>query len=1014
MTKKLEEMDKAYEPSKYEDNIYKIWEESGFFNPDNLDTKGKSFTISMPPPNATGILHLGHAATLAYEDLMIRYRRLRGDKTLWVPGTDHAGIATQTKVEKILAEEGTNKQSLGRDKFTARVKEYVAGSQDTIRNQIRKMGSSCDWSRERYTFDDGLSHAVNVTFVKMYNDGLIERDYRIVNWCPRCESTLSDDEVEHEEQDAKLYYIKYGPFVVATTRPETKLADTGVAVNPSDKRYKELVGQIIDVDLAGHKIKVKIFADKEVDKDFGSGVVGVTPAHSATDYDFAQRHDLELIKLIDEQGMIMKTGGKYEGMAVLDARKAFVHDLEKAGQIDKIEDFKNNLSICYRCDTAIEPITSEQWFVRVNKEIPGRGKSLKTLATLAVKNGDIKILPERFNKIYYHWMDNLHDWCISRQIWWGHRIPVWYKSNNKFSELNITLFRHTQSEANSLGVGGGHKDYKLTAKGKKQAKEIAKEVSPDNFDIIFSSDLSRAKQTAAILFPGKEVIEDKRLREIDFGDLTGKKIDSIDKYRLKGFPNGENYQDVKDRLDTLLGELDKKYKGKKIAFVAHSGIWKVLEIIFNGQDFTQEFLNMHAPLGSHEYNGSQDQIYVGVEKPKGDGWRQDEDTLDTWFSSSLWTFSTLGWPEQTEDLKNFHPTGVLETGDDILTFWVARMILMTEYILEEKPFETVYLHGMIRDKEGKKMSKSLGNGIDPIEMIDKFGTDALRLSLIIGSAPGAPMRLYEEKIAGYRNFVNKLWNISRFIFSSVDEVKRIDRQPKVKTLADRWILAELNQLTEQMTKDLDEYKFSAAGEKLYEFSWAKLADWYLEISKIEKDKDEILLYILERLLILSHPFTPYITEVIWKQFNSDKLLMIQSWPDSAKFEDSIISDFAELKELIVTIRNLKAENKISPTEFTDCYIASKILDKEYLILAAQMARVNLVDKKLDLEPIAINSSQVYINLSKELSDKERQDIEKYIKNTEAKLANSDFVSNAPEKVIEDTKKRLEEAKKKLQ
>mgnify|MGYP003966600737 FL=1 len=716
------------------------------------------------------------------------------------------------------------------------------------------MGSSCDWSRERYTFDEGLSKAVNEAFIRMYEDGLIEKDYRIVNWCPRCESTLADDEVEHREQDAKLYYIKYGPFTVATTRPETKLADTGVAVNPSDKRYKEYVGQTLDIDLAGHKIKVKVFADKEVDKDFGSGVVGVTPAHSATDYDFAQRHGLEVIKLIDEQGIIMPAGGKYAGMSVLKAREAFVKDLEAAKQIDKIEDFKNNLSICYRCDTAIEPLTSEQWFVRVNKEIPGRGKSLKTLATLAVKNGDIKILPARFEKTYYHWMDNLHDWCISRQIWWGHRIPVWYTEDGEI----------------------------IVARNDAEAKE--------------------------------------------------------------------------------------KAKGKKL--------------------------------------------------------RQDEDTLDTWFSSSLWTFSTLGWPSSTKasdgkpvqgsDLEQFHPTSVMETGYDIIFFWVARMILMTEYILEDKPFETVYLHGMIKDKAGKKMSKSLGNGIDPLEMIDKFGTDALRLSLIIGSAPGADLRLYEEKIAGYRNFVNKLWNISRFIFTSVDQIKRTAKQPQAKTLADRWILAELNQLTEQVTKDLDKYKFSPAGEKLYEFTWSKLADWYLEIAKIEKNKDEILLYVLERLLILAHPFTPFVTEVIWEQFKSDKLLMVEEWPASSKFEDSIIVDFAELKELVVAIRNLKAENKISPTEFTDCYIDSKVLDKEYLILAAKMSRVNLVDKKLDLEPIAINSSKVYINLKKELSDKDIQDIEKFIKITEAKLANSDFVNNAPVKVIKDTKKRLAEAKNKIQ
>lgn len=835
-------MEKAYEPSKYEDNIYATWEKSGFFNPDNLDSTSLPFTISMPPPNATGILHLGHAAGLAYEDLMVRYHRLAGDKTLWVPGTDHAAIATQTKVEKMLAEEGIDRQSLGREKFLERVRDYVADSQDIIRKQIRKMGCSCDWSRERYTFDDGLSRAVNEAFIKMYQDGLIYRGNRIVNWCPRCGSTLADDEVEYQEQPAKLYYIKYGPFIVATTRPETKLADTGVAINPKDKRYKQYVGQEIEVDLAGHKIKVKVFADKEINQEFGSGVVGVTPGHSAVDFEFAQRHGLQIIKLIDEQGKILDTGGKYKGMDVLSARQALVKDLGKAGQIDKIEDFKNNLSLCYRCGTPIEPLTSEQWFVAVDKEIPSRGKSLKELAIQAVKSGEVTILPERFAKVYYHWMENLHDWCISRQIWWGHRIPVWYDENS-----NI-----------------------IVAHDEKEAAEQA--------------------------------------------------------------------------------------KGRKIA--------------------------------------------------------QDEDTLDTWFSSALWTFSTLGWPEQTKDLKTFHPTSVMETGYDIVFFWVARMILMTEYILETKPFSTVYLHGMIRDKDGCKMSKSLGNGIDPLEMINKFGTDALRLSLIIGSSPGADLRLYEEKIAGYRNFVNKLWNISRFIFTSVNKISSQTKQPTAKTLADQWILAEFNKLIGQVTDDLENFRFSSAGEKLYDFSWNKLADWYLEIAKIEKSKDDILLYILERLLILSHPFTPYVTEAIFRQFDKG-LIMIKHWPSAQKFNGQIISDFAELQELVVAIRNLKAENKIAPTDFPDCYIESKILAKDYLELAAQLSRVNLVGQEIKVEPKYINSSIVYINLTKELTDKEKQALVKYISNLEAKLKNKKFTDNAPPEVIAETKKRLEQARQRL-
>lgn len=846
MSKKneIKEMPKAYVPSDYEQDIYKSWEDSGYFNPDNLKSTGESFTISMPPPNATGILHLGHSAMLAYEDLMIRYNRLLGKKALWVPGTDHAAIATQTKVEKILAEEGTNREVLGRDKFLQRVKDYVAASQGTIRNQIRSMGASCDWSRERYTFDDGLSRAVSEAFIRMYKDGLIERDYRIVNWCTRCGSTLADDEVEYNEQLGKLYFIKYGPFVVATTRPETKLADTGVAVNPKDKRYKEYVGQTLEVDLAGHKIKVKVFADKAVDQEFGSGVVGVTPAHSATDYDFAKKHDLEIIKLIDEKGIILKSGGKYQGLKTLEAREAFVKDLESAGQISKIDEIENKLSVCYRCDTAIEPLTSDQWFVRVNKKIPGRNKSLKELSIEAVRSKEIKILPNRFEKTYYHWMENLHDWCISRQIWWGHRIPVWYDEDDN------PIVAHDEVEAQKLA------------------------------------------------------------------------------------------------------------KGKKL--------------------------------------------------------RQDEDTLDTWFSSSLWTFSTLGWPDKTKDLENFHPTSVMETGYDIIFFWVARMVLMTEYILDAKPFDTVYLHGMIRDKQGRKMSKSLGNGIDPIEMIDKFGTDALRLSMIIGSAPGADLKLYEEKIAGYRNFVNKLWNISRFILMSVDEVRAVEKEPKPKTMSDEWILAEFNNLIEEINKDIEAYRFSQAGERLYEFTWSKLADWYLEIAKIEKNKDEILLYILERLLILWHPFTPFVTELIWQQLQKDDFLMVANWPKSNKYNKSIIEDFSELQELVVNIRNLKAANKISPSEFPECFVENKKLDAGDLLVVEKLSRIKLVEKKLDTEVIKIGSSKVYINLQKELSQKEKDSLEKYIKSTEAKLNNENFIHNAPPEVINDAKKRLEEAKKKLQ
>lgn len=837
---------KAYEPQIYENDIYKIWEESGFFNPDNLKTTEKPFVISMPPPNATGILHLGHAAALSYEDLMIRYKRLRGFQTLWLPGADHAAIATQTKVEKILASEGTDRHALGREKFIERVKEFVAVSRNTIKEQTKKMGSSCDWSREAYTFSDDLSHAVNTAFVQMYDDGLIYRGLRIVNWCPRCASTLADDEVEYQEQIAKLYYIKYGPFVVATTRPETKLADTGLAVHPDDKRYKDYIGQEIDIDLAGHQITVKVFADQEVDPEFGSGAIGVTPAHSVVDYEFAQKNNLKIIKLIDEQGKILSSGGKYAGLDVQEARKKFVADLESAGLLVKVEDYANNLSVCYRCDTAIEPLTSEQWFVAVDKKIPKlQNKTLKELSIEAVKSGEIKILPNRFEKIYYHWMENLHDWCISRQIWWGHRIPVWYTADQKL----------------------------IVALNEKEAQKKA---------------------------------------------------------------NGENIS-------------------------------------------------------------------------------QDPDTLDTWFSSALWTFSTLGWPNvEAKDFIKFHPTSVMETGYDILFFWVARMILMSEYLLGTKPFETVYLHGMIRDKEGKKMSKSLGNGIDPIDMINLYGTDALRLSLISGATPGADLKLYEEKIAGSRNFVNKLWNISRFIFSQTEHIHQVAIEPKVTDKLDQAILSKFNKLVQEVTEHLDKYEFSIASVKLYQFTWTDFADSYVEIAKKQGNKEDVLLYILERLLKLWHPFLPYVTEVIWQQFKTKNLLLVESWPQAQNSIDGqAMFYFDGVVGVISRLRELKADNKIAPSEFPLCKIVSSQVSVEHLQLIADLARVKLTDKDVEAEPEKIYSCDVYINLKKEMSAKEKEELENYIKSLELKLANDSFVQNAPPQVVEENQKKLAEAKQKL-
>ena len=776
------ELPKAYDPKAVEDGIYAAWEKSGFFNPDNLPGwRAESFTVMMPPPNATGTLHIGHAMFMTLEDLMIRFARMRGKAALWIPGTDHAAIATNTKVEKILATQGKTKYDLGREKFIGKVEEFIAGSQGVIRRQIRKMGSSCDWSREAYTMDEPRSLAVRRMFARMYQDGLIYRGYRIVNWCPRCESTLADDEVEYKEEKAKLYFMKYGPFTVATTRPETKLGDAAVAVHPDDRRYKSRIGKTFQVDFGIGPQDIRVIADSGVDPNFGSGAIGVTPAHSAVDYAMAERNGLPIKKVIGEDGKMTKLAGKYAGLTVAEARAKFVADLESKGLIEKVEEIDHNLSICYRCGTAVEPLTSRQWFVDVNKPVPGRGKSLKLMAIEAVRGGKIEIIPERFEKVYYHWMENLRDWCISRQIWFGHRVPVWYCESCYVEEDEVPR------------AGTGER-------------------------------------------------ESRR----------------------------------------------------------HVGL----------------IVSVEPPT-----------ICPTCERPAGlTNLVQDPDTLDTWFSSGTWTFSTLGWPEKSKDLKKFHPTQVLETGYDILFFWVARMIMMTLYAVKEIPFERVYLHGLVRDEQGRKMSKSLENIIDPLDVAEKFGTDAVRLSLTIGNSAGNDLKLSEEKIAYFRNFTNKLWNIGRFAAMQIGSAPLSRKRPMPETLADRWILARLDETARSMTKALDELEFSRPGEELRDFTWGDLADWYLEISKIEKGKEAMLSYVLETVLALWHPFMPFVTEELYRTIfaRDDKdFLMIASWPKApAKKDKKSGAEFALVRDIVVAVRNMRSTYHVEPGKTIDAVIVA--------------------------------------------------------------------------------------------
>jgi len=759
---------KPYDPAETEARIYDLWEKSGYFDPDKLPSlyeKAEPFSIVLPPPNVTGTLHIGHALVITIEDIMVRYARMTGKKTLWLPGTDHAAIATQSKVEKdIEKSEGKRRRDFTREEFLKRVDDFAQRSHDTIVGQLRKMGASIDWSREAFTLDEKRNLAVRTAFKKMYDDSLIYRGLRVINWDPKGQTTISDDEIVYEARKTKLYTFKYSkdiPISISTTRPETKLGDTAIAVHPDDERYKKFIGKEFDAVFAGEPIHLKVIADIAVEKDFGTGALGVTPAHSQIDWEMGQKHNLPLKQVIDEFARMTVGDEAVKGKKVTEAREAVVVWLRTEGLLEKEEDIEHNISLAERTGGVIEPLPKLQWFIAVDKPFAHNKKDDKNLVTLkglmkeAVEKGingskPIEIIPDRFTKVYFNWIDNLRPWCISRQIWYGHRIPVWYKQ-----------------------------------------------------------------------VPSSEYL----------------------------VPSQEKNNSV---------------------------------------------------LGTRNSVLSQD-IYCGLDAPQGDGWVQDEDTLDTWFSSGLWTFSTLGWPEKTDDLKRYHPTTILETGYDILFFWVARMILMSTYLVNEIPFKTVYLHGLVRDTKNRKMSKSLGNIIDPLDMIAKYGADAVRMSLVVGVGPGNDSKIDEQKIKAYKLFSNKLWNVARFVLSSADGERGKDQQ-KAKPIAfdpsfDKWSPAdlalkkELDALVAEITKEMDEYKFYLVSEKLYHYVWHTFADKILEDSKKvlagasdEKESEsriQLLLLTLQTVLKALHPFMPYITEEIWSDVSKKgegQILMVSEWP----------------------------------------------------------------------------------------------------------------------------------------
>ena len=865
-------LSKTYEPQDYEENIYALWERSAAFVADPSSHK-EHFSISMPPPNETGTLSLGHALFLTIQDILARHARQQGKDVLWLPGTDHAALAVNALVEKKLAEEGTNKHEIGREQFLERTRDFSGTSRETMLSQMRAMGASCDWTRLRYTLDESLSRAVNEVFVKMFNDGLIYRGHRIVNWDPILETTVSDDEIEYKQETATFYTFQYGPFQISTARPETKFGDKYVVMHPDDKRYSQYKhGDTFEAEWINGAVTATVIKDAAVDPEFGTGVMTITPWHDNTDFEIAERHNLDKEQIIDFHGRLMEIAGEFAGLTIEAARPKIVELLDSKGLLVSVdENYTHNIAVNERGKGVIEPQIRLQWFVDVNKPVvewKGKRQSLKQVLQSVVRDGDIDIIPDRFEKTYFHWIDNLRDWCISRQIWWGHRIPVWYRQ-----------------------------------------------------------------------------------------DTDGRT---------------ETYAGLQPPTDTSEG-------------------W-------------------HA-------------------------WEQDPDTLDTWFSSALWTWSTLIDPAKAQDYslsleellkaspdyKAYHPTTVMETGWDILFFWVARMILATTYTTGQVPFKTVYLHGMVRAADGKKMSKSRPESIiDPLTVIDKYGTDALRMALIMGVSPGNDQSWGWSKIEANRNFCNKIWNIARFIEDLVgDDFER--QNPEPASVADHWILQKLQQSQTGISSDLDNYNFSEAYEKLYHFVWDDLADWYIEASKAEPNKP-LLAFLLEAVLLLAHPFAPFLTETIWQtlKWEGDTLLATKTLNKLPKAKKSDAEKFTEIQNIVGEIRFILGALKLSGVTL---YHDNVAFLSENTPIIKRLARLIAVTEVTDGTGLYLTSTsvkcwldidqstaQAYLGELKEKQHKQQGVIEQL----EKRLANASYVKNAPKAVVNQTKEQLEEARQLLE
>lgn len=852
----------TYDPKEFEDRIYKTWEEKKYFTP-KVDKSKKPFTIVMPPPNITGQLHLGHAFDDTLQDMLIRFKRMQGYCTLWLPGEDHASIATEVKVANKLAEEGYDKKEMGREAFLEKVWEWSDKYRATIRNQVKKLGVSADFTREAFTMDENLSAAVKHVFVKLYNEGLIYQGNRITNWCTHCQTALSDAEIEYEEQAGHFWHINYpladgsGYLEIATTRPETLLGDSGVAVNPNDERYKHLIGKTVILPLVGREIP--IVGDEYVDLEFGTGAVKMTPAHDPNDFEVGKRHNLEIIRIMDDKGIINEKGGKYQGLDRYEARKAIVKDLEEAGLLVKVKEHVHNVGTHDRCGTTVEPIISKQWYVKMSE--------LAKPAIEVVKNGKTKFVPERFDKTYFNWMENIQDWCISRQLWWGHRIPVYYCQ--------------------------------------------------------------------------------------DCGEMM------------------------------------------------------VLE---------------EAPTKCTKCGSTH------IE--------QDKDVLDTWFSSALWPFSTLGWPNKTEDLEYFYPNSVLVTGHDIIFFWVARMIFSGLHCMGETPFHTVLIHGLIRDSQGRKMSKSLGNGVDPLEVIDQYGADALRFMIATGNAPGNDMRYYPERVEASRNFANKIWNASRFVMMNLDkDIMNKYKDCKEYSLADKWILSEMNTVVKEVTENMEKYELGIAMQKVYDFMWTEFCDWYIELIKPvfygEDEKAKGVVYnVLNTVLVtglkLLHPAMPFITEEIYTHLTEEETIVNAAWPefDEALVNKEAENDMAYVIEAIKGLRNVRAEMNVPPSRKAKviAYIADDAKEAftngaSYIEKLASASEVEFITDKsvvpANAVSLVVKGGELFMPLldlvdkDKELErlNKEVKKLEGEIERIDKKLSNQGFVAKAPKAVVNAEKEK---------